>query len=159
MTFTYTDPTASSKDEVRFLIGDTNSAGHLIEDEEIGYLYAKWFSLYGTVEYVAAMAAESLAAKFARESNYSADGVSVSLANLAQQFRDLAASLRERSMDSLVGGTPDAGGISPYEGYDPEIVDKDFGTGMHDNPEAGRQNYGSRDFIYGFYNPYDQPGA
>lgn len=158
MTFTYSDPSASTKDEVRFLLGDTTATGHLIEDEEIAYLWNKWFPLYNSAEYVASVAAETLAAKFAREASYSADGVSISLANLGQQFRDLAVNLRSRSTSSLIGGLPDVGGISPYEGFDPDVKEKDFGTGMHDNPEAGRQDYGSAgDYINGYYNWY--PGA
>lgn len=160
MSFSYADPTTSDRDEVRFLLGDTADVNHLIEDEEIGYLLAKWKPLFDSNEYVASVAADTLSAKFAREANYSADGVSISLANLGQQFRDLAANLRERYMNSLVGGQPDAGGISPYEGPDPDVVDKDFGTGMHDNPEAGRQNYGSTaSFYQGFYDPYNMPGT
>ena len=152
MTFEYEGPQASDKDAVRFLLGDTNEAAAMVSDEEINWMISKWKPVYNTVEYVAAAIAETLAARYVREANYSADGVSVSLANLGNQFRELAASLRQQHKNLLAGGQPDVGGISPGEQTDPEIAPFDFGTGMHDNPEAGRQQYGNRDFIpYGSY--------
>lgn len=159
MSFTYGNPSASNKDEMRFLLGDTTEDGHLIEDEEIEFILTKWMPVHGTIEFSASVAAETIAARFAREANYSADGVNISLAQLGQQFRDLAISLRERHKSLLVGGLPDVGGISPYEEHNPDIKNFDFGTGMHDNPEAGRQNYGGRDFYYGYYDPHEMPGA
>ena len=146
MTATYVSPDDSEKDEVRFLIGDTSVASALLQDEEIEYLIDKWKPVHGSMEYVASVAAESIAAKFAREANYSADGVSISLAQLGAQFQALAAQLRQMHKNLLVGGQPDAGGISLYEEIDPTVKPLDMGTGMHDNPDAGRQAYGQRDF-------------
>ena len=41
MSFSYSgDPTASDIDRIRFSVGDTKAAGHLLEDEEINYLVA-----------------------------------------------------------------------------------------------------------------------
>lgn len=159
MTFEYEGPSASAKDAVRFLLGDTNSAAPMVTDEEINWMISKWMPVYNTVEYVAAAIAETLASRYVREANYSADGVSVSLANLGNQFRELAASLRQQHKNLLAGGQPDVGGISPGEQTDPEIAPFDFGTGMHDNPEAGRQQYGNRDYTQGYYIPEEMPGA
>lgn len=148
MTATYDNPTASDKDAIRFLIGDTNPATALVSDEEINFMVSKWMPVQGTVEYVAAAVAEAIGAKYAREASFSADGVSVSLAQLGQQFRDLAANLRAQHKSLLVGGLPDAGGVSSDEQPDPEIASFNFGTGMHDDVEAGRQEYGSRGILY-----------
>lgn len=157
MTATYDNPSASDKDAIRFLLGDTNLSNALLQDEEINYLVQRWMPLYGSAEYVAAAAADTISARFAREANFSADGVSVSLANLGQQFRDLAISLRSQHKNFLVGGTPDVGGITPGEEDDPTVVPPDFGTGMHDNLEAGRQNYGRLNSPY--YVAEQMPGA
>lgn len=157
MTFSYVSPGISNKDSIRFLLGDTNSANALLQDEEIDWLVTRWMPLHGSVEYVAAAAAETIAARFAREANYSADGVSISLANLGAQFRELAMSLRQQHKNLLVGGEPDVGGITPGEADDPSVVPTDFGTGMHDNQEAGRQNYGHR--TYPEYIAEYMPGA
>lgn len=157
MAATYTDPSASDKDAVRFLLGDTDPNKALLQDGEIEWLISKWKPIYNTTEYVASVAADTIAARFAREANYSADGVSIGLASLAQQFRDLAVSLRSQHKNLLVGGSPDVGGITPGEQTDADIAPFDFGTGMHDNLEAGRQAYGNRP--YPEYVPEYQPGA
>lgn len=157
MTATYTDPAASDKDAIRFLIGDTNPATALVSDEEINFMISKWMPAQGTVEYVAAAVAEAIGAKYAREASFSADGVSVSLAQLGQQFRELAANLRSQHKSLLAGGLPDAGGITPGEQTDQDVLPLNFGTGMHDNFDAGRQDYGNRP--YPEYIAEQQPGA
>lgn len=159
MPATYVSPDSNNKDAIRFLLGDTSTANALLQDEEINWLLTRWLPLHGTLEFVASVAAETIAARFAREANYSADGVSISLAQLGQQFRDLAASLRSQHKSLLVGGQVDVGGITPGEELDPSIKNLDFGTGMHDNHEAGRQNYGSRDFDSPYYFSEEMPGA
>lgn len=159
MSFSYTSPDTNDVHAIRFMLGDTTDTGHLLEDEEITFLLNRWKPAYDSLEYIAAVAAETIAARFAREANYSADGVSISLAQLGQQFRELAASLREQYRGLLVGGTPDVGGISPYEQSDPSVKPLDFGTGMHDNAEAGRQSYGQRDYVNGYYDPHNNPGV
>ena len=148
MTFTYQSPDANDKDAIRFLLQDTNASEPFLQDEEIQWMVTRWKDLYGSLEYVAAVCADNIAARYAREASYSGDGVSVSLGQVAQQFRDLAVSLREQHKRLLVGGLPDVGGISPYEQLDPSIAPFSFGTGMHDDLEAGRQDYGSRDGQY-----------
>lgn len=157
MTATYVGPAASDKDAVRFLLGDTNPTTALVQDEEIEWMLSKWKPIYNSVEYVASAVADAISGKFAREANYSADGVSIGLANLAQQFRDLAANLRSQHKSLLAGGAPDVGGIAPGEQTADDIAPFDFGTGMHDNGEAGRQQYGNRP--YPEYIAEYQPGA
>lgn len=140
------NPTAAAKrNQVRLLIRDHDVDGeHYIEDEEIDFLVSQWWPVKGTTYWVASVAAENIAASFAPEASYSADGVSIGLGAVAQQFRDLAAALRAQHSALLTGGGPDVGGIAPGEETAPDIAPFDFGTGMHDNIEAGRQSYGSR---------------
>ena len=157
MTFEYTSPDDSDKDAVRFLLGDTTAKAALISDEEIEWMLDRWKPVYNTLEGVASAIAMSLASRFVREASYSADGVSVSLANLGNQFRELAAALRQQHKDLLVGGLPDVGGVTPGEQTAHDIEPFDFGTGMHDNLEAGRQNYGNR--VTGRYIAEEMPGA
>ena len=149
MTFTYTnDPQNSPVDEVRFLLGDTDSNEPLLADEEISYALNKFQTVYGSSEYAASVLAENIAARYAREASVSADGVNVSLGQVADQFRALAASLRQQHKNLLVGGSPDVGGITPGEGLYPGINNFSFGTGMHDDLEAGLQDWGSREPYY-----------
>jgi hypothetical protein len=47
MTWNYSgNPGASSLDEIRFLIGDTDSSSQLLSDEEINYLFAAYGDAY-----------------------------------------------------------------------------------------------------------------
>lgn len=156
MTFTYTNPSASNKDAVRFLIQDITSTEALLQDEEIDYAIAKWMPVHGSLEWVSASLADTISGRYAREASYSADGVSIGLGQLAQQFRDLAASLRAQHKGLLVGGIPDVGGISPYEELYPGIKNFVFGTGMHDHREGGSQDYGNQ---HPYYVPENEPGV
>jgi hypothetical protein len=144
-TYTYDAPGVTDKDTVRFLIQDTDPHGAgewQVTDEEIQWAYDTWFPLYNSVEYVASVVADTIAARYAREASYSADGVSVSLGPVGDQYRMLAASLREQHKQTLVGGEPDVGGIAPDEQLLPGTKPFAFGKGLHDNLEAGPQEYG-----------------
>lgn len=116
MTWTYDgDPSDNTKDEVRFLVGDTNTADRLVEDEEINYALANE-SVYNA----AATVSEAIAAKFAREADFSVDGLSKSLSQRSEHYRELAKKLRSRA--SVKAVTPYAGGTSIS---DKDSVDSD----------------------------------
>lgn len=143
--YTYDGPGTTEKDTIRFLIQDTDPHAAnewQVTDEEIQWAYDKWYPLYHSEEYVAAQVCETIAARYAREASYSADGVSVSLGPVGDQYRALAASLRLQYQQSLVGTTVDAGGIEPNEELLPGTKPFSFGKGMHDNLEAGAQDFG-----------------
>jgi hypothetical protein len=142
--FSYGDPSTGDKDAVRFLLGDTTTPGHLLEDGEITWALGRWKPIYDSVEYVASVLADNIAARYAQEASYSADGVSISLGPVGDQFRALAASLRSQHKSLFVGGSPDVGGITPYEQRSQDIKNFSFGTGMHDDISAGQQDLGDQ---------------
>jgi hypothetical protein len=155
-TYSYDVVGASDKDTIRFLIQDTDpeQAGEWqVTDEEIQWAYETWYPLYDSHYYVAAILADTIAARYAREASYSADGVSVSLGPVGDQYRALAASLRAQDDALHVGGLPDVGGIAPDEQLEPGTKPFSFGKGLHDNTEAGPQEYG------GVYPPDQAAGA
>lgn len=157
MATTYSgDPATSEKDAVRFLLQDTDMGEPLVTDEEIAYAISRWFPIYGTLEYVASTVADVIASRYAREASYSADGVSISLGPVAQQYRDLAASLRQQHKNLFVGGLPDVGGISPDEQLTPGVANFSFGTQMHDYDEAGPQDFGAKTAAP--YRAHEEPG-
>lgn len=157
MSWSYSgDPSNTEKDAVRFLIADVDTNEQQISDEEIFFLIDTWKDLHGSIIYVAAMAADAIAARYAREAGYSADGVSVSLGEVQAKYEALANRLRAQHQSLLVGGTPDVGGIDPYEQPDPAIAAFIFGTGMHDDFDSGQQDFGGRKFTS--YYPENQPG-
>lgn len=139
------DPTASTLDEVRFWLSDTDPALALLSDVEVGYLINRYYAATGSALYVAAVGAEVLAAKFATEVSVSADGVSVSTSELFDRFQRLAESLRDQfkavgGPDDLPGGPLLTGIWSVGSSF--AIPPLMFGTGFNDNMEAGKQDYG-----------------
>lgn len=150
MGFSYSgDPSSSDLDEVRFYLGDIDSTDVLLPDEEIQFVIDSWASTVGTNLYAAAVCAEMVAARFAREVSVSADGVSAGMNELQQKYNDLASSLREQHTARYgAAGSPSAGGTIFDEYYDSGIKPLSFGKGMHDNLRAGQQDYGGQQTSY-----------
>lgn len=144
MTFSYSgDPSQSDIDAIRFLIQDTVSSDAFLTDEEIQYLYDTWYPVYKSNIMVAAVAAETVAAKFAREVSISADGVSVGANELQNKFAQLALNLREQFSRYDVGAGPELTGVLWSDYPDPSIKPSLFQIGMHDNISAGNQSVDS----------------
>lgn len=146
MTWTYAgDPSASDVAAVRFYLQDVIIEDPLMSDEEIQFLWDDWNERgNGSHVYVAAIAADTLAAKFAREVSVSADGVSVGVQELQSKFEALAVSLRAQFQREQNAGAPETFGNVFGEEFDASIKPLSFGKGMHDNSEAGRQDYGGQ---------------
>ncbi len=143
-TWTYTgDPANSTRDAVRFWMQDIDENLPLMADAELDYLIAEYYELTGSALYIAAVASEVMAAKFARQVPVSADGVSVSVGELQQRYNDLAQSLRDQyKSEAALSSVPFVSGVLIGERRDTTIAPLTFGTGMHDNYRAGRQDYG-----------------
>lgn len=137
------DPASSVQDSIRFLIGDTDGVEPLLSDEEIKYLVDQWYERF-SVYYTASMAAQSIAARFAREVTLTSDSQTVAASELQSKYAELAVQLMNHHMQLLAGGTVDVGGILVGGQPDPTVLPMAFGTGMHDNPEAGNQDFGDQ---------------
>jgi len=143
MTWTYSGiPGTSLLDETRFYIQDTDQSFPLLTDEEMNFLLDTYMPIYGSTLAVGAMACEVLAARFARDVDTSADGVSVSLGSLQQRYNDLAASLRDQYKEIGSGELAHTldqmfSDVSIYE-IEPLV----FGVGFMDNYRAGQQDFG-----------------
>lgn len=152
------DPSSSDLDEVRFHVQDTDESDQLLSDEEIEYLIDAWRPIYGSLLWVASIAAEKLAAKFAREVNVSGDGTSVGVEQLQSKYEQLAVSLRDEHKARYgASGLPSAGGTLFDDYFDPSIKPLSFAKGGHDNPRAGSQDFGgtrSREVYSGEYGPW-----
>jgi hypothetical protein len=143
MSFSYGDDPANSViDAVRLLTGDVVDAGHLLEDGSITWINEQW-KHKGNIYFVASKAAELIVSRLAREVNFSADGQTVALGELQQKFTELAAGLWAQGEELLAGGSEIfAGGMLQFQWIDPTVAPLAFGTRMHDNPEAGQQDFG-----------------
>ena len=142
MAFTYeANLELFSRDQVRFLVGDTDPTEFFLHDAEIEWLIYVW-QHKGSIYFTASMAAESIAAKFAREVTTNSDSQTVSTSELQQKFLDLAARLMRMHETLLTGGEVDMGGVNAGEQPDPTVTSPAFGTQMHDSIEAGNQDMG-----------------
>lgn len=132
MSWSYSgDPSSSQKDEVRFLLGDTDVANQLISDEEIAYLLTKYSSPLGA----AAHGARAIAAKLTSVVDEKTGDISVSNSKLASQYRDLAEQLQgqigETDIMVYAGGISESDVLSNEQ--DTDRVDGEFEIGMDDD--------------------------
>lgn len=125
------DPSASTKDAIRFIVGDTDSDDQLITDAEINYLIAR----HGTINRTASEAARSIAAKFARLMNRSIGGLSADFSSKYRQYMELADNLLSKEETDPVSPF-----ISGYKRSEKEARELDLDRettfsrkGVHDN--------------------------
>ena len=113
MSFTYDLAViaTSEKDQVRLLIGDTDSTDVLLRDEEINY----FLTAEGSVYAAAVVACRTIAANFARQSDFWIGTIRTNNAERSKAFSAKADELNRKRLIS--GSSPFAGGIS--------IADKD----------------------------------
>lgn len=131
------NPASSPKDQVRFLVGDTDETDQLLQDEEIEWL----ISDRGSALAAAVAAAEAIAAKFARQVDKAVGDLRLSLSQKAQGYAARAAELRLRL---ATGAAPYAGGISASDKeaqeLDTDRVPPAFRVGMHDYVAEGEED-------------------
>jgi hypothetical protein len=109
MIFSYDPVMSQPKDEVRFLLGDTDDGDPQLWDEEI----EKLLTDESTVLRAAARGAERLAFKYARQVSMRVGAVSQNLSDIAPRYEALAKQLRRQASSSSV--MVYAGGISVSE--------------------------------------------
>lgn len=148
MSWSYSgDPSASLRDEVRFLLQDTETTLQLMQNEELDYLIGKWMPLYESAYYVASVAASVVSRKFAGVVSISADGVSVSVGDLSGRYAELSKKLKREHQESMnVGGEIDLENLMHGTTLDPAIAALNFEIGQTDNPWAGSQAYGGKNY-------------
>lgn len=119
MTWTYSgNPSSSSRDAIRFLIGDTDTTDQLLSNEEIDYI----ISVQGASNRAASEAARAVAAKYARLMSRSIGGLSADFSAKYRQYLELANSLLT---------TEETHPVSPYiSGYNRPAKDA-----IEDNPD------------------------
>ncbi len=131
MIFSYSTPTAGSRDEVRFLIQDTVEADPQFYDEEIDYA----MSVAGTGVSCALFLARRLVAKYSRLADTTVGEVSESASQLAANYRALVGDLEQAVAGSVL---PTFGGVDVQAvlaaKQDTSQVQPAFERGQFDNP-------------------------
>ena len=131
-TFTSTDVSGTSRDQIRTYIGDTDSSDQLLSDEQIALALTDG----GGVKAGAAIAADFVSAKFARKADKSVGDLSISYAQMAKHYAELASRLRAVAGREVL---PYFGGISETtkatRENDTDRVKPGITITMMDNPE------------------------
>jgi len=131
MTWTYTDPSTSDRDAVRFLVGDTDTSDQQVTDEEIAYA----ISSEGSVKTAAAFVCRTIAAKYARFVDKSVGDLKLSYSQRQTAYIKLAEKFESDS--SISNAAPYAGGISRADKEtvetDDDRVDPRFRRGMQEH--------------------------
>lgn len=120
--------------QIRFYIGDTDSASWQLQDEEIAWAFAVRGNPWGAT----ALCALALAAKYSRLASTSADGVSQNLSALAAQFKAIAAEYQRKEV--IHAGQPSLYGTSISD-MQATIANSDrvpdiFRIGLTENPPS-----------------------
>lgn len=135
MTWTYGgDPSANDRDNIRFLVGDTDTNDQQVTDEEIAAVLTE----QATALYAAARVSEAIAAKYARKVDTSnTGGLRVGLSKLYDHYMALAKELRSRAgREAALGATISVGGSSVDANEDldtdTDLTQPSFKVGMDD---------------------------
>lgn len=145
MTWSYSgDPSTSTRNNVRFLISDTNSADQLFSDEELNHVISE---LDGDAYNAARECAEVLIARFSREADSTSKSVgdisvSESYSGKIAHYKELAQSLLMRRLRKSPPRM--VANAESLKSTNDRIIDDyntDFFAGIHDNPNS---NYEQR---------------
>jgi hypothetical protein len=90
----YNPSLTTDRDKVRFLIGDTDENEPLLQDEEIDFLLSENTDIY----LAASSAAESISAKFARQSDKSIGDAHTTYSQKAEAYHRLAERLKSHHL-------------------------------------------------------------
>jgi hypothetical protein len=120
MTFTYSDPSDSDLEAVRFRIADTDSDRPLLTDEEIEYELAE----AGDDVLLASLGcAEALIAKGSHKVTKKIGQMSINYSDLVGQYTALAASLQSKiGREDMTFSVPEAGKVADALNY-PDALD------------------------------------
>lgn len=145
MSFTYAGDASTLLEVIRLESGDSDpKASETISDQEIEYFgeqngmtdldIAPTTALYNQILSVAALVAEALAGKFAKEASYSAGGMNESANQKAGECRRRASQLRRRSKQAAgihVGGRSESDKTAAKDRTN--LPQSAFSRGMHEN--------------------------
>lgn len=125
MAWTYTaDPTNVPRDEVRLLVGDTDSTAPLVQDEEIAYALVLHPKESGKPAYRAAIhIVDTIVAKLARQMDRTLGPLSQQASQQWDHYRQLAEDLRTAFTTGGLGRTSAIPGVPRLGGGGPLILD------------------------------------
>lgn len=139
MTWSYNTALATTKDQVRFEIGDTDATAELLQDEEIAYAISVEATMWGA----AARCCEAISRNFLRKADVriGRGGTTLTYSTAAKQYAEMAAAFRKRANGM---NAPWSGGTSisakQAAAADSDLVQPLFTKGMQASPWADQSN-------------------
>jgi len=137
MSWTYTgNPGASTKDELRFIVGDTDSTRQLLQDAEVWFLLSQHND---SPKAAAISAVRAILSKLSRRVDQTTGKVSVKLSQAHKHYTDMLDEMQRQlglsGVDAIAGGIS----ISDKDGVevDSDRVPPIFEKKMHDNDREG----------------------
>jgi hypothetical protein len=134
------DPENVPADELRLLIGDTDTTDELLSDAEVDFFLAD----DGSAIWGAVRACTAVAAKFARKVTSTSGRVSKQLSDLMQHYLDLARRLEQRAEEKSTGlvFTALTRSDKQIDREDADLIQPQFFIGQDDNPRrrSARRN-------------------
>ena len=134
MTFTYTgDPSVSTRDQIRFLIGDTIATDPHFTDEEIAWTHTQWSDIYDT----SASLADILAGRYSHKADETKTvgdlTLSVQYSRASDGFRAMADHLRQmRNRQYTPVPRFNSQALVSTQDRNVETYNTDFYLGQHD---------------------------
>jgi len=132
MSWSYDPSLSEPLDQVRFAVGDTDSAHQQLQDEEITFLVDS----SGSVASAAVSACRALAAKYARRVHEEVGDLKLYNEQLFDHYTKLMEQLTVEVMYGSLNGLPSAGGVyvAEKEAYaaNAALVQPNFTLGIHD---------------------------
>ncbi len=141
MTFTYdsSDPGATTRDQIRLMVGDTDTGDQIMQDEEIAY----FVTTYTSVGSAAVAVARSILSIFARQVTKAVGDLRINASDRYKAYAEHIANLEELALAT-----------DPYQIYvggqsfneinsdrrDSDLPQGRFAVGMHDFPRTGRDH-------------------
>ena len=130
--YTTTDLLTNTKEQVRFLTGDTNANDQQLQDEEIQFSLTIRSSIWGA----AATCCEAISANLSRKADTTTGELRTMYSNLSRAYHARSMAYEQKSAE-LGGGIPFAGGITIsgkiLAETDLDRVPPNFNVGMTDN--------------------------
>lgn len=146
MSWSYNPNLSTDLDQVRFLIGDTDTTEQQLSNEELTWVLTQQANIYAA----AAQACRNLQAHYARKATKSVGDLSIQWAELHDNYKELSIDLDRLAARYTTVPVPYAGGLSisdkQIEEADEDRVVPAFYVGVHNNP--GQRPYPRTRYFY-----------
>ncbi len=138
MTWSYDIALVATKDQVRFLVGDTDTADQLTQDEEIVWALTEQGNVYGA----ASLVASTLATRFGRQVDKSVGDLKLKFGERAERYTKLSEELKKRVLGRSRLHTTGAESIASkrVDRQDTDLVDPFFTRNTHRSTRRSNRN-------------------